>query len=238
AATSGRSTSRDSRIGLPLSSDSSTASSRDRSAMIRAIRNRYFARSRPGIGPQTCSYAARAALTARSTSPVPATATSASTSSVAGFTDFITPPSVGSTNAPLMNRPYAGRISAIVRDSGAGAYSKRDMAVPGVLGCSVQGDVVGTVVVPGGQLAALHQQVVEEGGGADPEPVRVQPRVPGGLVDQHQVPDRVLGGADAAGRLHPHRPAGHRVPLPDRLQHHQRDRQGRGRTHLAGGGLD
>src|SRR5690606_11303345 len=167
--------SRDSRIGLPLSSDSSTASSRDRSAMIRAIRNRYFARSRPGIGPQTCSYAARAARTARSTSPAPASATSASTSSEAGFTDLLTPPTAGATKSPLMNSPYAGWRSTIARDSGAGAYSKRDMAGPGVLGCSVQGDVVGAVVVAGGQLAALHEQVVEQGGGADPEPVRVQP---------------------------------------------------------------
>ena len=42
---SGRSTSRDSRIGLPPSSDSSTANSRERSCRMRAIRKRYFARS-------------------------------------------------------------------------------------------------------------------------------------------------------------------------------------------------
>ena len=47
------STSRDSRIGLPLSIDSSTASSRARSWMMRAIRYRYLARSAPRIGPQT-----------------------------------------------------------------------------------------------------------------------------------------------------------------------------------------
>ena len=46
---SGTSTSRDSLIGLPLSSDSSTASSRARSWMIRAMRKRYLARSAPGI---------------------------------------------------------------------------------------------------------------------------------------------------------------------------------------------
>ena len=52
AATSGTSTSRDSRIGLPLSSDSSTASSRARSCMMRAMRNRYLPRSRAGsFGP-------------------------------------------------------------------------------------------------------------------------------------------------------------------------------------------
>ena len=55
AAAVGTSTSRDSLIGLPLSSVSSTASSRERSATIRAIRNRYFARSAPGIGPHVVS---------------------------------------------------------------------------------------------------------------------------------------------------------------------------------------
>ena len=95
------SVSRDSRIGLPLSSDSSTASSRPRSWMIRAIRYRYLARSRPDIGPQTFLYALRAARTARSTSPGPASATSASTSSVAGLTDLKALPSVGSTNVAV-----------------------------------------------------------------------------------------------------------------------------------------
>ena len=55
AAAVGTSTSRDSRIGLPLSSVSSTASSRARSATIRAMRNRYLARSAPGIGPHVVS---------------------------------------------------------------------------------------------------------------------------------------------------------------------------------------
>ena len=55
-------------IGLPLSRVSTTASSRARSAMPRAIRNRYLPRSEPDIGDQTLSYARRAAATARSTS--------------------------------------------------------------------------------------------------------------------------------------------------------------------------
>lgn len=99
--------------------------------MIRAIRYRYLARSRPDIGPQTFLYALRAARTARSTSPGPASATSASTSSVAGLTDLKAPPSVGSTNFPSMKRPYDGRRSTTDRDSGAGAYSKTAMISPG-----------------------------------------------------------------------------------------------------------
>ena len=91
--------------------------------MSRAIRNRYLARSRPGIGPQTFSYAVRAARTARSTSSAPASAISASTSSEAGFTDLKLPPEAGSTNAPSTKSPYEGLMSTTERDSGAGAYS-------------------------------------------------------------------------------------------------------------------
>ena len=111
-------------MGLPLSSDSSTASSRDRSCTSRAMRYRYLARSAPGIGAHTDSKARRAAATARSTSRGPATATDASTSSVAGLTVFIEEPSTGSANEPSMNSPYDDRISTTARDSGAGAYSQ------------------------------------------------------------------------------------------------------------------
>ncbi len=111
-------------IGLPLSIDSSTANSRARSCRIRAIRYRYLARSEPGIGPQTCSYAARAALTARSTSALPASATLLRVSSVAGFTvSNVSPPCAG-PNSPFTNSPYSGAMDTISRDSGAGAYSQ------------------------------------------------------------------------------------------------------------------
>src|SRR5690606_37535225 len=195
-------------------------------------RNRYLARSRPGIGRHTRSYARRAARTAASTSAGPASATSASTSSVAGLIVLNTPPSVGSTNSPLMNSPYDGFRSTMARDSGAGAYSNRGMRT------SVQGHVVGAGIVAGGQSLPLHQQVVEQARGAEPEPVGGHPVLPGHLVDQHQVPDRVLGGPDAAGRLDPDLPPGGGAEVPDRLQHHQHHRQGGRRRHLAGRGLD
>ena len=78
------STSRDSRSGLPPSSVSTTASSRARSWMSRAIRNRYLARSRSGRAAQR-GWAARAASMAALTSAGPAHATSAIGSSVAGL---------------------------------------------------------------------------------------------------------------------------------------------------------
>ncbi len=99
----GTSTSRDSLIGLPLSMDSNTANSRDRSASSRAIRNRYLPRSAPDIrdhGPK----AFRAAATAASTSASDASLTSANTSSVAGLT-VLKPLPRPSTKSPPMNSP-------------------------------------------------------------------------------------------------------------------------------------
>jgi len=89
-------------IGLPLSIVSTTASSRARSAMPRAIRNRYLPRSSPDIFDQTVSYAARAARTASSTSSVDAHETVASSSSVAGLMVGTSPPRP-STNRPPTN---------------------------------------------------------------------------------------------------------------------------------------
>src|SRR5260370_38871546 len=81
----------------------------------------------------------------------------------------------------------------MARDSGAGAYSN--------LGMSVQREVVGAGVTAGGQLGPLHEQVVQQAGGADAEPVGIEPVLPRRLVDQNQIADGVLGGAEPAGRL-------------------------------------
>ena len=53
-----------------------------------------------------------------------------------------------------------------------------------------------------------------------------------------EVLDRVLGRADAAGRLHADHLPGGLAEVADRLEHHQRHRQRRGGLDLAGGGLD
>src|SRR3954465_15135199 len=97
-------------------------------------------------------------------------------------------------------------MSTTERDSGAGAYSKgcgEPGSRSGELGgtMSVQGEGVGAGVAAGGHPGPLHEQVVEQGGGTEAEPVRVEPVGAGHLVDCHEVLDRVLGGADAAGRL-------------------------------------
>src|SRR5689334_11527203 len=155
--------------------------------MIRAIRKRYFARSLPGSLLHTRVYARRAAFTARSTSASDASATSARTSSVAGLIVLNDLPEP-STNSPLMKSPYDDLMSTIERDSGAGAYSKNGVAVSGTLTicflpASVEGEVVGAGVAAGRHLGALHQQVVEQRGGAEAEPVRVEPIVARHLVD-------------------------------------------------------
>jgi hypothetical protein len=92
-------------IGLPESIDSRTANSRDRSWRIRAIRNRYFARSLPDSVLHDRRNALRAARTALSMSAAVARATSASFSSVAGLTVANTCPSDAATSLPPMNRP-------------------------------------------------------------------------------------------------------------------------------------
>ena len=78
------STSRDSLSGLPPSIVSTTASSRERSWISRAIRNRYLPRS-SGWRAAHFGNAARALSIAAITSSEPAYATSASGSSLAGL---------------------------------------------------------------------------------------------------------------------------------------------------------
>src|SRR3954451_6289867 len=123
-------------------------------------------------------------------------------------------------------------MSTIDRDSGAGAYSKT------LVICLIHADVVGAGVVAGAELLPLKEQVVEQAGGAEAEPVGGQPVGAGGLVDQYEVLDGVLRRPDAAGGLDADLAAGGGTEVADRLEHDQADRQGRGGGDLAGGGLD
>src|ERR1035437_2598988 len=230
------STSRDSFIGLPLSRVSRTANSRARSARMRAIRKRYLPRSAPGKRPHGPSKAVRAARTANSTSATPASLTSARTSSEDGLMVLKLDPSVDSTNSPPMNSPYDGRMVTTVRDSSAGAYSNLAIGVSAF--SSVDRHVVGTGVMASGQLLPLQKKVVEQAGGPETEPGRVDPVIAGDLVDHHQVLQRVLGCPDAPSRLHPDLGSGERAPVAHRLEHHQRDGRCGGRRYLARRGLD
>ena len=107
----------DSLIGLPLSSVSSTASSRARSCRIRAMRNRYLPRSAPGIrDPDARCRRGGRPSTARSTSAAPASATSASTSSVAGLIVLNADPPLG-LDELAVDEQAVGRLDV---DDGAG----------------------------------------------------------------------------------------------------------------------
>src|ERR1700689_2549060 len=194
------------------------------------MRNRYLPLAAGGRPDQMSCCALRAAATARSTSAGPASVTSASTSSVAGEMVLNARPATPEVNSPPMKRPYDSRSETTARDSGAGAYSSFAM--------SVQGEVVRAGVAAGGQLGALHEQVVQQAGGAEAEPAGVQPVLTRRLVDQDQVADGVLGGADAAGGLDADLAAVVLAEVADGLQHDQGHRERGGGGDLTGRGLD
>src|SRR5262249_20592189 len=144
-----------------------------------------------------------------------------------------------STNSPPMNRSYRSRSRTISRDSGAGAYSQdgiidcatweRSMSLtdPSPEAISVHREVVRPLVPPGPFLRDLHQHVVQEARGADPEPVGRHPVSAERLVKDHQVADRVFGLADTAGDLDPDHPARVGVEVARGLHHAQGGRKGR-----------
>src|SRR6476469_8201362 len=126
-------------------------------------------------------------------------------------------------------------MSTTAGDSGAGAYSNTFLV--SVVAISVQGEVVGSGVAAGGQLLPLHEEVVEQARRAEAEQVGVEPLLARGLVDEHEVADRVLGVADPARRLDADAPAGALAEVAHRLEHDERDRQRRRGGDLAGAGL-
>ena len=67
----------------------------------------------------------------------------------------------------------------------------------------VEREVVGVLVAAGALELDLHQDVVEQRGRAEPEPVRRHAARAEGLVEDDEVLDRFLGGPDPAGWLIP-----------------------------------
>ena len=92
----------ESRIGWPVSVDSSRASSPARSSMASASFSSSRPRSAAGVALQAPK-ADRAAATARSTSAALASATSASRLPSCGLVTAMVAPSAASTNSPPMN---------------------------------------------------------------------------------------------------------------------------------------
>src|SRR3990170_678142 len=126
------------------------------------------------------------------------------------------------------------------RYSGALAYSKAEGTGERSwrFSRSVNREVVGALVAPGGLLPDLEENVVQKRGGAEAEEIWRQPLRPERLVHEHEVLDRLLRSADAACRLDPDAPAGLLVDVPNGFEHDEDDRQRRGRLDLAGGRLD
>src|ERR1043165_3907681 len=95
-------------------------------------------------------------------------------------------------------------------DSGAGAYvqSAGTGLRSGRFSRSVIREVVLRLVRARALLAELHEDVVHEARRAEAVQVGRQPVGAEGLVHLDEVLDRVLGGADAACRLHPDLAAG------------------------------
>src|SRR5215207_38352 len=85
--------------------------------------------------------------------------------------------------------------------SGAGEYS-HSSAVRVAVTNSLLAEVLGALVAAGGPVLVLHEQVVEQRRGADAEAVGREPGVAERLLDEHELVDRLLGGAHAARRLH------------------------------------
>src|SRR5919198_6347657 len=115
------------------------------------------------------------------------------------------------------------------RASGAGAYvqSGGTGERSGVRSRSVKCEVVGALVRARPLLPKLHQDVIQQRGGADAIEVGREPVDPECLVQLDEVLHRLLRLADAARRLHPDHTSGLDVNLPNRLEHAEGDGQRR-----------
>src|SRR5579884_3750117 len=139
-------------IALPLSRDSSSVSAARCSSISSAIRQSKRARSGGETRPHGPSNADRAALTARSTSTGPASATEIHGSPVLGSIDSNVAPSLADAQPPSMNNPSAPEA---VR---AGASRS-------IVGAAVDMDTDPVVVEPPpGHIAKLCERSHKPGG--------------------------------------------------------------------------
>src|SRR5205085_10860091 len=98
--------------------------------------------------------------------------------------------------------------------SGAGAYSKTCLASSVLrrlviaIARSVDREVIARLVSACALLLDLHQHIVEQRRGAEAESLGRHPVRTEGLIQHHEVGDRLLRGADPTRRLEPNRTAG------------------------------
>ena len=174
------STSRDSRIGLPLSSVSSTASSRARSWISRAIRNRYLPRSRRGIADQAARTRGGPRPRRPSTSCGPAVGDLGQRLPRSAGLIVLIALAAAVDELAVDEHPVAPASSrAMSRDSGRGrVLARAEQSSSFSPPSRSRGRRSGRCAAG----CALHQQVVEQAGRAEPEQVGVSHSVTGHLV--------------------------------------------------------
>src|SRR5437660_7782661 len=243
--------SRVSRIELPLSRLSSTASRRECFCTVRASAYKWRARAWP-VNADHPGKALRAAGTAASTSAWPACVTRASGAVVAGlmtsnaspFLLLVPRPPTNSPNAPPCRSSHS---SAGLSLSGAGPYaivSKISETVvtfpvsPFPFPVSYHGMTVRRGVSPRYEVLELPLDVGEQRRGAEPEQVVAQPAIAQLFFHQNEPVERLLRFSDPARRLEPDGVAGALMVIADLPRHHHADREGGVHRLLAGGRLD
>src|SRR5881396_1575293 len=254
-ATSGMSKSRVSRIDLPLSRLSSTASSRECFWTARARAYKWRARAWPDSADQEGN-AWRAAATAASTSAWPAWVTRASRAVVAGLMTSNPASLVPLVQRPPMKSPNAPSCRAIHSSaglslSGAGPYaivSKISLTVVTATPCglrlgacgwrSYHRMVVCRRVPPGHEVLELALDVGEERRRAEPEQSGPQPPVAELFLHQDEPVERLLRLADPARWLDADGVSGALVVVADLPRHDHADGEGRIHGFFAGGRLD
>src|SRR6266550_9023991 len=233
--------SRVSRIDLPLSRLSSTASKRECFWTARARAYKWRARTWPGNVDQVRN-ALRAAATAASTSAWPAWVTRASRAVVAGLMTSNPASLFPSAQRPAMNSPNAPSCRAIHSSaglslSGAGPYAMVSNISETVV-MSYHGMVVGCRVAPGHEVLELPLDVGEQCRRPEPEQTGSQPALAQLFLHQDEPVQRLLRLADPARRLEPDGVAGALVVVADLPRHDHSDWERRIHRFLARGRLD
>src|SRR6266704_59408 len=218
--------SRVSRIDLPLSRLSSTASRRECFCTARASAYKWRARAWPANADHA-GKALRAAATAASTSAAPACVTRASDAVVAGLmtsnpSPFLLLVQRPPTNSPNVRPCRSSHSSACLSLSGAGPYA----IVSKISETVVMSDHWMTVrrgVSPRHEVLELPLDVGEQPRSAEPEQVVTEPAIAQFLFHEDEPVEGLLGLADPARRLEPDRVAGALIVIADLTRHHHAD---------------
>src|SRR5438477_255203 len=231
--------SRVSRIDLPLSRLSSTASRRECFCTVRASAYKWRARAWPDNADHP-GKALRAAATATSTSALPACVTRASGAVVAGLMTSNASPFLLLVHRPPTNSPNArpcrsSHSSAGLSLSGAGPYAIVSKISETVVTFPVSpfpfpdldhGVAMSRGVPACDKVLELSLDVGEQRRRAEAEQVVTQPAIAQLFLHEDEPVEGLLGLADPARGLEPDRLAGALGIITDLPRHHHADREG------------